>query len=181
MLEMPNEPNAANHTPAPDPDNLCKTAHKAKISPIKVIDIAAPRAALDKIEKRIRLYASRIDQLAAELRDLVDNLGAGIVTATPPASATVTHIIDCVAEHTGVGANAIRSIRQDRTTVRARHTAFYLASELTSLSLPKLGSFFGRDHTTILHGINNVRRRLQTSAALRDDIEAITATIEGRA
>lgn len=184
MLEMPN-PNSANHPSTPNPSNLSDTVHNLKInprlSPTRVIDVTAPRQALNRIEKKVRLYASRIDELATELRALVDNLGADIVTATrSPASATVSHIIECVADHTGIGTNAIRSIRRDVATVRARHIAFYLASELTMGSLTDLGSYFGRDHTTILFGVRKIRRLMSTDKILRDDVEAIAAIIEGR-
>lgn len=44
---------------------------------------------------------------------------------------------------------------------RARHEAFYL-SRRDGFSYPKIGRFFGRDHTTVMHGI---KRHLESGHA----------------
>ncbi len=61
---------------------------------------------------------------------------------------------------------------------RARQVAMYLCRELTDLSLPKIGSLFGgRDHTTALHGINNVKRLIQTDQQLFDQVTALLQSL----
>ncbi len=49
----------------------------------------------------------------------------------------------------------------------------YLCSELTNLSLPKVGALFGgRDHTTVLYAVEKVKRLIQTD---REIFERVTA------
>ncbi len=44
-----------------------------------------------------------------------------------------------------------------------RQVAMYLCRELTNLSLPKIGALFGgRDHTTVIHAIDKVKRLMQS-------------------
>lgn len=147
----------------------------------RVINLTAPRKELDRLEKSIRQHIARIDSLTAELRSIVDSLGENVVTVTAPSSAAVMRIIECVAAHTGVSADTIRSERQLGPIARARQICFYLADEMTSFSMTKLGQFFGRDYSTVRHGIHKIRGLLLIDAKLKSDIAAITATIEGRA
>jgi chromosomal replication initiator protein len=53
------------------------------------------------------------------------------------------------------------SARRSREIVRPRQAAMYLARQLTPKSLPEIGRLFGgRDHTTVVHGLRAVERRL---------------------
>ena len=61
---------------------------------------------------------------------------------------------------------------------RARQVAMYLCRQLTDLSLPRIGTLFGgRDHTTVLHGINTVQRLIQTDKALFDCVTALLQSL----
>ena len=56
----------------------------------------------------------------------------------------------------------------------ARGVAMYLVRQLTGKSLEQIGEYFGgRDHTTVLHGIEKIEREVQTDTALRTQIIAI--------
>lgn len=51
---------------------------------------------------------------------------------------------------------------RSKTINKARQIAIYLCCELTDLSTPKIGEFFGnRDHTTILHARDKIREQMQ--------------------
>ena len=50
----------------------------------------------------------------------------------------------------------------------------YIVREMTDLSLPKIGTIFGgRDHTTVLHGINTVGRLMTEDELLFDRVTAL--------
>jgi chromosomal replication initiator protein len=50
----------------------------------------------------------------------------------------------------------------------------YLCRELTDLSLPKIGKLFGgRDHTTVIHGVNTVGNLITTDETLFDRVTAL--------
>jgi len=77
---------------------------------------------------------------------------------------SVSDIQEAVAAHYGIPAIEMRSERRSRAVSWPRQDAMYLARELTPYSYPRLGAFFGnRDHTTILHGVRRVEKRIAES------------------
>lgn len=63
-----------------------------------------------------------------------------------------------VSELSGFTLDELASRRKETALVHARQAAFYLAKIHTNLSLPAIGRYFGRDHTTVLHGIRQVEK-----------------------
>ncbi|HXF89569.1 MAG TPA: helix-turn-helix domain-containing protein [Xanthobacteraceae bacterium] len=64
--------------------------------------------------------------------------------------------------------------------VRARHIAWYVANRCYGYSLSRIGFRFRRDHTTVLHGVRLIERRLPADAELGETIARIRAAIEHR-
>lgn len=59
-----------------------------------------------------------------------------------------------------------------------RQIAMYLCREVIKISYPHIGERFGgRDHTTVLHAANKVRKKMQEDDAFRDHIEALKEEI----
>ncbi len=58
--------------------------------------------------------------------------------------------------------------------VLSRQVAMYLCRELTDLSLPKIGEKFNRDHTTVLHSVEKVKRILRSDRAVFDRVNQLT-------
>lgn len=83
-------------------------------------------------------------------------------------------IIDVVAAWYRVTLKDLVRKDRSRTIVIARHTAMYLIRELTSLSLPEIGALFNRDHTTVVHALNNIERRRKDPEYLADMAELKT-------
>jgi chromosomal replication initiator protein len=59
----------------------------------------------------------------------------------------------------------------------ARAIAYYLARQLTNFSFPQIGRLFGRDHSTVIHGYQTVRDRIEVH---RDDALTV-AKVRARA
>ncbi|MPZ71320.1 MAG: chromosomal replication initiation protein DnaA, partial [Actinobacteria bacterium] len=56
----------------------------------------------------------------------------------------------------------------------------YLCREHTDLSLPKIGAHFGgRDHTTVIHSIDKVKRVMQTDRGVYDRVSELTKNLRG--
>ena len=69
--------------------------------------------------------------------------------------------------------------RGRRELVRARQVAMYLCKHLTTRSLPEIGrKFGGRDHTTVLHGVNKIEQLRAEDKSLDEDINLIRRKIE---
>jgi hypothetical protein len=72
------------------------------------------------------------------------------------------------------------SHRHQAVIVRPRQVAMYLSDEMTTATLPMIGRKFGRDHTTIMHGVRKIRRLCTEDAVLCARIESIKTLITER-
>ena len=68
----------------------------------------------------------------------------------------------------------LRSRKRTKDVALARQVAMFLCRRHTSASYPAIGDRFGgRDHTTALHAVNAVERRLQHDVSLRATVQRI--------
>lgn len=96
-----------------------------------------------------------IDLARRQLADLIPT--PSDQAPTPPA------IIAVVAASYGVSVKDMGGPSRREPLVTARQIAMYLCRTLTELSLPKIGKQLGgRDHSTILHGVNKISRLVQS-------------------
>jgi chromosomal replication initiator protein len=73
----------------------------------------------------------------------------------------------------------MKSSARSRKLTLPRQIAMYLARELTSLSLPDIGRYFGgRDHTTVIHACRKVERTQATDKQLREKLIHIRELIK---
>jgi chromosomal replication initiator protein len=87
-------------------------------------------------------------------------------------------IIDAVAAHFRIDLDDLRGSSRSQKFVLPRQVAMYLIRELTKVSLVDVGDVLGgRDHTTIMHGIEKINRELETDAGLRSHITQIRETL----
>lgn len=90
----------------------------------------------------------------------------------------ISDIQVAVCRRYGVSLVELLAERRFKPLVQTRQIAIYLAKKLTRQSLPEIGRRFGgRDHTTILHSVRKVERRLATDLALQAAIAALTAEL----
>jgi chromosomal replication initiator protein len=69
-------------------------------------------------------------------------------------------VLSVICRHFAVKVGELQSKRRTQSIVQPRQIAMFLARQLTSLSLSEIGGHFGgRDHSTVLHGINKVEER----------------------
>ncbi|MFA5356260.1 MAG: helix-turn-helix domain-containing protein, partial [Candidatus Omnitrophota bacterium] len=92
---------------------------------------------------------------------------------------TVDFIQRCVAEEFGISLQDIKLKRRNKNIVLPRQVTMYLSRELTDLSLPEIGEILGgRDHTTVLHSYNKIKKELQGDETLKHKIEKIIHVIQ---
>jgi chromosomal replication initiator protein len=76
----------------------------------------------------------------------------------------------------------VLSMKRDRALVNARHIAMYLCRELTDLSLPRIGNWFGgRDHSTVMHASSKIRVQMAERRTTYNQIQELTSRIRTRA
>ncbi len=95
-----------------------------------------------------------------------------------PSIQRVATIQRTVAQAYGIPPRMMKHHDRRRNVSWPRQVAMYLVRDITGKSLPCIGRMFGgRDHTTILHGIESVKRRMETVTDYRADVEAIRARL----
>ena len=63
--------------------------------------------------------------------------------------------------------------------VEARHASIYLCREIIGASLSSIGIYFGgRDHTTIMHSINQVSSKIKRDIKVNNSIVNLKEQIE---
>lgn len=103
---------------------------------------------------------------------------------TPPESAApppppiwvnpIRTIIKVTAQHFRIPDDWMTPRRQRRDIVRIRQIAMYLCYTMTAMSMPKIAISFGHcDHTTILHAIRQIEKKIPADQVLAADVVAI--------
>ncbi|WP_369411409.1 chromosomal replication initiator protein DnaA [Deinococcus betulae] len=84
-----------------------------------------------------------------------------------------------VAAHYNMPSDVIRGAGRVREVVLARQVAQYLIRELTDHSLPEIGQFFGRDHSTVMHAISKVTEALGKDSDLTASVDFLRRRMQG--
>ncbi|MFK7602837.1 chromosomal replication initiator protein DnaA [Deinococcus sp. SM5_A1] len=84
-----------------------------------------------------------------------------------------------VAAHYNMPPDVIRGAGRVREVVVPRQVAQYLIRDLTDHSLPEIGQFFGKDHSTIMHGINKVTEQLGKDQEVTASVELLRRKMQG--
>ncbi|MCI8589116.1 MAG: chromosomal replication initiator protein DnaA [Clostridiales bacterium] len=101
-----------------------------------------------------------------------------IVTGRESDSAIVGKVIASVSKKYGVSEEEIRGKKRNQEIVRARNIAIYIIRDITSLSLPKIGLEFDRNHTTIMSSLNVIENEIKSKPLLELEIEELTKEIK---
>ncbi len=82
-------------------------------------------------------------------------------------------ILEAVSNHFSVALESLKSQGRAKEVVLPRQIAMYLIRDLTSHSLPEIGAFFARDHSTILYAIQKVTEQMEQDVDLATHIRNI--------
>lgn len=94
--------------------------------------------------------------------------------ARPTKSVSVKHVVSKVAEFYGIDEESIYEKTRRREVVRPRQVIMYILREDFSVSYPTIGSKLGgRDHTTVIHSCEKVRREVVDDVELAKEIQDI--------
>jgi chromosomal replication initiator protein len=97
-----------------------------------------------------------------------------------PASLTADRILDAVAAQFNVSMDRLRGRERSQEVVVPRQIAMYLLRHETGASLPQIGQTLGgRDHTTVMYGVDRIADRLETDETLRRQVLGLRETLYG--
>lgn len=96
----------------------------------------------------------------------------------PTEKISIDFIKNTVSEYYNLSIWLLEWPRRKRSISRPRHVAMYLCTELTKKSLPVIWrEFWDRDHTTIMHGRDNIAGLIVTDPQIQKDVGLITKKI----
>ncbi len=87
-------------------------------------------------------------------------------------------IMEVVAEHFNISVDQIMSKSRTKDIALPRQIVMYLCKNMTSLPLESIGRLIGgRDHSTILHGVNKVKDEFDRDKDFKQTVETIQKKI----
>jgi chromosomal replication initiator protein len=92
----------------------------------------------------------------------------------PQKSISVKNVVDKVAEFYGIDEESIYEKTRRREVVRPRQIIMYLLREDFNISYPTIGTKLGgRDHTTVIHSCEKIKREVVVDTELSKEIQDI--------
>ena len=87
---------------------------------------------------------------------------------------TVETIQKMVANYYHIKTSDIKSSKRLKNIVLPRQISMYISRKLTSSSFPEIGSKFGgKDHSTIIHAIKKIEKKMEEDMHLRSTVEKL--------
>jgi chromosomal replication initiator protein len=163
---------------------LKKKAEKEKIFvPDEVFNFIAERITTNIRELegaliRVLAHASLSNQEIT--LDFVKKVLSGIYDKVKKVDLSPDKIKQIVADYFSLSIKDLEGERRSQDYVVPRQIAMYLIRELTNYSLPQIGELFGgRDHSTVLHSIEKIKKDLKKDENLRACIEDLKRLLIG--
>lgn len=108
----------------------------------------------------------------AEVRQLLRSF------SRPQKNVSVKHVVSKIAEFYGIDEESIYEKTRRREVVRPRQVIMYILREDFSVSYPTIGTKLGgRDHTTVIHSCEKVKREVGSDSELAKEIQDIRSIL----
>jgi chromosomal replication initiator protein len=89
-------------------------------------------------------------------------------------------IIQYVCNYYKIKTTQLKGPKRDASLVRARQVTMYLLYTELKLTYVEIGNLLGgRDHTTIMHGVDKIGKLVENKAEVTEDIMGITKSLRG--
>ncbi len=137
------------------------------------------------VKSSIRELEGSLVRLAAQASFTHQEINLGLaqevlreLTAEQQRLPTISSIQKAVAEFFGVRVDDLRSRGRNKSIVLPRQVAMYLCREIVKASLPDIGEGFGgKDHSTVIHACEKVRRMIAGEEAFRRQVDELTVRL----
>ncbi|MBI3577084.1 chromosomal replication initiator protein DnaA [Candidatus Gottesmanbacteria bacterium] len=94
--------------------------------------------------------------------------------AKPARRTTLVEILEAVSSYFDLRPTALKGPKRNRPIARPRQIVMYLGKTELGTTLDDIGGLLGgRDHTTVMHGVETITRQLSTNDRLREDMVGI--------
>lgn len=136
----------------------------------------------EQVDTNIRELEGALNRIVADaslsnrsitLSQAMDTL-KHILPIQKPEEVSIARIQELVAEFYDLRVRDLKIRKRTRSLAFPRQIAMYLARELTSASLPKIGEEFGgRDHTTVMHACDKISTQRQQDDHLNSTLKEL--------
>lgn len=89
-------------------------------------------------------------------------------------------IINLVCDYYKIKQTQLKGPKRNAALVKARQITMYLIHKELRLTLVEIGNLLGgRDHTTVIHGVEKIEKLVENKAQVTEDILGITKSLRG--
>ena len=128
---------------------------------------------------RVTAYAN-LDQVPIT-ETLAKTILQDLINSNQPLPITPDVILSKTSEMYGFSIDELIGGSRRRPLVTARQISMYIFRELTELSYPAIAKEFGgRDHTTVIHAVDNISQLMAERREIYDQVTALTAAVKSR-
>ena len=135
----------------------------------------------ERLHSNVRTIEGIVKKLAATnlltgmpvTLDMVKTTVPEFIRDTGSVNDYVDSIVECVARRCHVEAEEIFGKKRTKEIRNARNIAIYVIRKLTPLSLPKIGSLFERDYSTIHSNLSTVEKQMTIDPLFESEIQDI--------
>ena len=114
-------------------------------------------------------------------RALAISILSDLISSTSPLIITPDLILAKTTDIYGFSREELTGPSRRRPLVTARQVSMYVFRELTDLSYPVIGrEFGGRDHTTVIHAVDKIRKLMPERRDIYDQVSALISSIRSR-
>ncbi len=110
--------------------------------------------------------------------DLAKNLLKQMIAETNMRPVTIDLIIECVCNRYDVSQDDLLSKKRAKNIAYPRQIAMYISRELLDTSLVSIASSFGKDHSTVMHGINKIKADMKKNDDFNFEIQNLIKSIQ---
>ena len=170
----------------PDYETRMAILHKKEEMDGYRIDDAVIKYIADNIKSNIRELEGAFNKVVAFAKleqkevslSLAEQALKDIILPDQSKVVTTEYIIAVVAEHFSIDPSDLTGNKRSSKVVVPRQIVMYLCRELTNTSLKSIGKLLGgRDHTTVMHGIEKIEHEIQVDSNLNNTIDILKKKI----
>ncbi len=144
-------------------------------------------AIAENLRNNVRQLEGAVKKIAAQTlllgqqvtKDLALSCISDFMSASEPVAMTADKILTQIADRYEISLEDLKSTKRTKQIAMPRHIAIYLIREMTNMSFPQLGKFFGRDHTTVLNSYQTVEEKMKSDPFFEGEIKELLRELQG--
>ena len=119
---------------------------------------------------------SRLDRKEINL-DIAVEVLRDYISPNQVQEVTPERIIKITAEHFNISTADLSSSKRSRDIAYPRQIIMYLCRDMIDIPLQQIGKYLGKDHTTVMHGYEKIKKDLNTNENLRNTLDVLKKKI----